>query len=702
MQNRRNCLIGLGLIFVVAAAASAADEKASIPLQRVVLFNSGVGFFEHNGSVEDDAKVEMRFNVRDINDLLKSMVVQDFDKGQVSAVNYGSKDPITKTLKTFGVDLTTNPTMGQLLNQMRGEKVAIEAPAKIAGMILGVETRKKKVGDNEFQEIEILNLVTDGGLRSVPLETVSSIKLANETLDAELNKALVLLASAHSTDKKAVSLNFVGKGKRRVRVGYIQETPVWKTTYRLVLGDKQPLLQGWAIVENTSEQDWSKVDLTLVSGRPISFTMDLYDPLYVPRPQVEMELYASLRPQTYGQDLGRREQEFAKLKEAQADAVAGLAMRKAAPAGEGKGEGRQNAMQERALAAAAPAAKRGRDRADEALERGDLRQGMRSVATAGDVGESFQYAIDTPVNLPRQQSAMLPIVSEEVKGDKVSIYNPNVHAKHPLRGLRFTNSTKLHLMQGPITVFDDDVYAGDAKIEDIPPQSQRLISFAMDLDTEVAPLSKSKPEEWLSVKIVKGTLHASKKYVRSTEYTVKNSGRKAKTVLIESALDANWKLIQPKEPAEKTRDLYRFAVEAKPGDPAKLTVEEERTETQYVALTNMDDNSVRFYMSMPVVGEKVKLALAEVIKRKLEAQQVAAKRQQAEQRIREIEQDQTRISRNMAQLDRQSDVYKSYVKKFSDQEGEIEKLRGQIAELQSQEQSLRKALDEYLLGLDLS
>ena len=96
-----------------------------------------------------------------------------------------------------------------------------------------------------------------------------------------------MLATAHSTDKKTVTLNFLGDGKRPVRVGYIQETPIWKTSYRLVLKDKeQPFLQGWAIVENTTEEDWDDVDLTLVSGRPISFIMDLYQPLYVQRPVV--------------------------------------------------------------------------------------------------------------------------------------------------------------------------------------------------------------------------------------------------------------------------------------------------------------------------------------------------------------------------------------------------------------------------------
>lgn len=702
---KRRCAIALLLsvaasIAMVAGAMAAAEQTkdVNLPLKRVVLFNSGVGFFEHSGKVDGNAKVEMKFKTDQINDLLKSMVVQDLDGGQISTVNYGSKDPITKTLKTFSVDLTANPTLAQLLQQVRGERVELEAPNKLAGVILGVETRKKQIGEQTFIDVDILNLLTDGGLRAVPMDTISTLKLTNDKLDAELRKALALLASAHATDKKAVELSFVGKGERRVQVGYIQEAPVWKTTYRLVLGDEKPLLQGWAIVENTSEEDWNNVNLSLVSGRPISFVMDLYQPLYVPRPEVQLDLFASLGPQTYGQDLAKKEQLFRSVVREEEETGA---------AGYGGGGRGGMATGRRALPSRAPAAAGAEPSTApvEMLEGLDVMvirgHGVQSVAQAAELGSLFQYKIDTPVSLPRQQSAMMPIVTADVKGEKVSIYNQKVHVKHPLSGLQFTNTTGLHLMQGPITVFDGGSYAGDAKIEDLPPGSQRLISYAMDLDTEVAPQSKGHPEELLSVKLIKGTMIANRKYVRGTEYTVKNSGKAEKKVLIEYPLDASWKLVKPEKPAEKTRDLYRFDVTAKPGEPATLLVEEERTDSQHIALNNLDDGSIKFYLSAKVVSDEVKDALKKIVKLKAELGQVAANKQQREQRIRDIGEDQNRIRQNMAQLDRNSDVYKNYVKKFSDQEAEIEKLRGQIAELIDQEAGMRKALDEYMMGLDL-
>ena len=117
-----------------------------------------------------------------------------------------------------------------------------------------------------------------------------------------------MLAAGHDTQKKTVSLDFAGRGRRRVRVAYITEAPVWKTSYRLVLSDTEnPFLQGWAIVENTTDEDWEAVQLSLVSGRPVSFAMDMYTPLYVERPVVVPELYASLRPQEYGQGVEAEE-----------------------------------------------------------------------------------------------------------------------------------------------------------------------------------------------------------------------------------------------------------------------------------------------------------------------------------------------------------------------------------------------------------
>src|SRR5215212_4652139 len=306
-------LFALAVVAVVLAQGAARGEKAEngsvagegkLPIKRVVVFSSGVGYFQHQGKIKGDASVDLKFRVSNINDLLKSMVLEDRGGGQISTVTYGSRDPITKTLQTFSIDLTKAPTLGQLLSQIRGEQIEMDAPNRVVGTIIGVEKRREVNAEKQLVEVEYLNLLTDEGLRRISLDSVGRIKLSNPQLDAELRQALKVLAAGHATDKKTVTMKFLGKGEREVRVGYIQEAPVWKTSYRLVLDEKEkPFLQGWAIVENTTDTDWKDVRLSLVSGRPISFVMDLYSPLYATRPTIVPELFASLRPQIYEQNL---------------------------------------------------------------------------------------------------------------------------------------------------------------------------------------------------------------------------------------------------------------------------------------------------------------------------------------------------------------------------------------------------------------
>lgn len=695
--------VGLSLAAFANTPASAADPRPAagadaLPLEKVVLFTSGVGFFQHAGQVTGDASVEMKFAADDVNDLLKSMVLEDLGGGTVSTVSYASRDPITKTLGTFAVNLTDNPSLGQILGRLRGEKIEVDAATPATGTIVGVEKRTVPAGENKTVEKEFITLLTADGLKTLALDTITRIKLVDPRLQAELEKALAVLALGHDNDKKGVKLEFRGQGQRKVRVGYVQESPLWKTSYRLVVddaaaGDKKQtaLLQGWAIVENTTDQDWKDVRMDLVSGRPISFRMDLYQPLYVPRPQVMPELYASLMPQLYGQSLADAQRQFEK-----------------AAAADGRGEAlarRGRMAKDGALAEGAPpaaAAPMSGIAAGKADRAGDFAiASIQSVAAGANLGELFRYSIEQPVTIERQRSAMLPIVGEKVEAEKVAIYDERVLAKHPLSGLRLVNSTKLNLMQGPVTVFEAGAYAGDARIEDMAPGSERLVSYAIDLDVEVNPRMEQAAEEIVSVKIAKGTLIATRKYARKKVFEIKNSGDKPVKLLVEHPRDGGWNLVAPKEPAETTRDRYRFAVVAEPGKPAKLDVAEERPDVQHVALTNLDDNLILFYSRAKVTSPAVKEALEQVIAKKRAIEQIVRVRQEKEREIQVVEQEQNRIRQNMAQLDRTNELYAKYVKKFAEQEDRVEALRQEITALIRQEQEARKALDEFVLKMEL-
>ena len=685
------------LAMTAMSAIPAMAAEAPLPLETVMLFSSGVGYFQHVGQVTGDATVEMLFAADDVNDLLKSMVVLDHGGGSAT-VTYASRDPVTKTLGTFAVNLTDNPSLGDLLGRLRGQRVELDAASPVAGTIVGVETRRVEVGKDQTVEKQFLTVLTTDGLRTLALDSVTRVKLAEPRLQDELEQALAVLALASDNEKKGVDIAFHGQGERQVSVGYVRESPIWKTSYRLVLGDAaatKARLQGWAIVENTTDSDWKDVRMALVSGRPISFVMDLYQPLYVPRPLVEPELYASLRPQVYGQSMADAEKQ-----------LAGAAVPSESRATVARSMGRRQLAK---AMAPAPASAAVADAMMEATDRGGQNfafgsgGAMPAVAAGSDLGELFRYEIAEPVTLERQRSAMLPIVGAEVEAERVAIYDERVLAKHPLSGLRLKNTTDLNLMQGPITVYDEEGgYSGDARIEDMAPGTERLVSYAVDLDVEVAARAEGQPEQIVNVRLVKGTLFASRKLARGRCFEVKNSGKNPTKVLLEHPLESGWKLVKPEQPDETTRDRYRFAVVAEPGKPVTLEVVEEMPVEESYALANLDDNAIVFYSRAKATSPAVREALAEVIRRKQEIEQIVRDRQTREQEIATIDQEQTRIRGNMQALDRTSDLFAQYVRKFAEQEKRIESLRGEIAGLTAKEQEARKGLDDYLLGLDIN
>ncbi|MCE9528583.1 MAG: hypothetical protein K8R36_21270 [Planctomycetales bacterium] len=642
------------------------------------------------------------------------MVVQDRDGGVVTAVNYGSPEPLTRTLRTFTIDLTDSPTLAQIFGQLRGQEVRLETPNPVVGTVVGVERRLVTVGPDRSAEVDVLNVRTTEGLRSVKMDTISRTQFVSAKIDKEFQQALDLLAIAHTNDQKRVKLDFKGEGKRQVSVGYIQESPVWKTSYRLVLSDeKPPFLQGWAIVENTSSQDWKDVKLTLVSGRPISFEMDLYQPLFMARPFVTPEQHASLSPRVYDQDLAGREQEFQ---------AAGKGSRRGGGFG-GMGGGMGGMGGGGGMfGAPTPAKKEQRpfvvsvipvqDKNKSGEGNMDLKQGVESAAVGGDVGELFRYVIKPPVTLARNDSAMLPIVNDSVKGEKVGIFNPAVHGKHPLAGLRLTNSTELHLLQGPVTLFDGGEYAGDARIEDIAPGSTRLISYALDLETEIA--IETKPEEHATIllQISKGGLHAKQKISRKTNYTIKNSSGHAKKVLLERPNDPTWKTVQP-APVEKTRSLSRFAVTAEPGKTAMLVIAEDREATETFQLTTLDLAQVDFYVRLPVAKPALQKALESVMVAKSKLAALGVSRTAIENQIATLGQEQDRLRKNLQAIPglkgsdvaseenkkTASDLLQRYLKKLSDIETELETRRKELEQLLERETKARHELEKLIEGL---
>lgn len=639
----------------------ALKQANPLPISQVVLFNSGVGYFHRTGQVEGDARVDLQFQAGDINDLIKSLVIED-TKGKVLPLRYDSQEPIEKTLRSFAINLSTNPSFGQILNQARGEKVELTLvanntglPGTLTGTIIGMESshRLPTPTSTATAEQEFLNLMCTEGLRTVPISQVQRLRFLNPIIENEFRRALEVVASGHDSLKKYVRLGFRGEGKRDVKVGYVAENPIWKTSYRIVMDkDGKTKLIGWANVENTSDEDWHDIKLTLVSGRPISFQMDLYPPLFIPRPTVEPELFASLRPPTYSGpltntiNLGQFGQQGGVgfggfqgfnfngnfMQQPAQQLQMNQAMGNGQPMMGGQGQlvnpqmlglNRYQNNDNLSLNNASIAnnkltfkdlQQRRQDNNKEqqqaqleAKQLGSILTGVdpeliESALTAEQLGNPARFVIEEKVSLPRQQSAMIPILEQAIDATRVSIYNQRVQAKHPLFGMKIKNNSKQSLMQGPIAVYDDEHYAGDARILDLQPGEERFISYAIDTGTEVLPYDKVVPAPEMTARMENGRLNVQYKLRTTRTYVIKNRSPESRKVVIEQPVrdgwkftearkviqlapgkkdeegmerDATWKAGDVEKPSERTRDLYRFTVDVKAGETIKYEVSEE-------------------------------------------------------------------------------------------------------------------------------
>ncbi|HKW00379.1 MAG TPA: hypothetical protein VJN96_11170 [Vicinamibacterales bacterium] len=672
--------------FAAAQTGPAAPATTDVPVTKVVLFSSGVGYFEHAGTVRGNSATELRFKTSQINDILKSLVLQDQDGGRVGAITYPSQDPLAKTLKSFQVDITQNPSLAQLLNQLRGARVTIQSQAeRLSGTILGVETRDKGGEKGEPVAVPVLNLLTGATIRAVELPSITNLTLDDPQLEEELTRALGALVLARDQDQKPVTITFTGTGERRVRIGYVVETPVWKTSYRLLLDDKAKLgkLQGWAIVENQTESDWNHVSLSLVSGRPISFTMDLYQPLYATRPNVVPEMYAGLRPQLY-EGATATDSERVEMK---AGAAGGALQRRIGYDKDGKPLPLRLDAVVVTSENAAPL---------------DAAASVEAAASAARLGALFQYTVPD-VTLARQKSAMLPIITDSAQVARVSIYNESALRSNPLNGVLLENTTGKHLLQGPVTVLDKGVYAGDARLDDVPPGQERLLSYGIDLDMLVDDTKNTQTTTLLTAKIDKGALIVSRKLVSSQEYAADNKTNKDKVLIIERPIRSGWKLVDTPKPFETTPDLYRFKGTAVANKVTVLTVNEELVTNETIMLASAGlDQLVLYSRTGSGAGDvppNVRDALGKAIQLKQSIADVEADIAAHTQRVGEITAEQNRIRENMKAVAQTTPYYNRLLAKLNEQESSIESLQQERDALVAKRDSLRKQLDDYLSGL---
>jgi hypothetical protein len=339
--------------------------------------------------------------------------------------------------------------------------------------------------------------------------------------------------------------------------------------------------------------------------------------------------------------------------------------------------------------------------ADRLRGRMDLGASVQSVATASSLGDYFQYVIDRPVDLARQKSALLPIVNKDVEGKRVSIYNPAVQPKHPLLGLRFKNTTGMPLTQGPITVFEGSVYAGDTRVLDLQPDEERLVSYAIDLGTEVAVKPGNSASSITSVKAVKGIIYTHTIQRDERVYDVSNRSTTDRTLLIEhpNRKGQGFTFVGENKPKEEAADVFRFEVPIASKKDVSYTVIEERPIQSSVQLTNNTDDQIRYFINLREAPQSLKAKLVEALKVKASWDKARQDIQAANQRVQTITVDQKRLRDNLRETPKESPLFQRYLKTLEDQEKEMDDLSAKLKTLQGDEAKTRAAYDFYLANL---
>jgi hypothetical protein len=541
---------------------------------------------------------------------------------------------------------------------------------------------------NQPERHQLVLLMDDGEIRNVDPSAAVGIRFVDPKVQQQFRDYLLLVAGARNLDKRSVTIESASDRARPVVARYVVPTPVWKSSYRLVFDDQaRPLLEGWAIVDNTTGEDWTGVTLSLVSGMPVSFISPLYEPRYVSRPVAELPGDRAQRPILHG---GVIEQE----------AASDQALVQAAPAPPAAPQ----AMAGFLGGARAKAAREMSPDMEARMERNvALPSTIGPTAAGGELGDLFEYRIDHPVTVRKEESAMLPFVQQRIDGRKLLIFSESHGSQHPLNAVELSNATSNTLDGGAITVFDAGAYAGEALFETIKSGDKRLISYAVDLGARITTAFDSSSKMMRDFTARRGliTFRQSLKEIRT--YTIHNVDQKEKTVIIERPARQGYDVVEPK-PSEKTADAYRYEVKVAPGATAKFPITEERVLTETLALTNLTYDQLLVYVENRDLNEAGRAKLRPITDLKRQIVDIDRELGRLEQQIQERSQDQDRLRRNISSLNSvsgQNQQVQQYAQQLATQEAELARMRDRQAELRRQRDELQVKLNELIETLEI-
>ena len=653
----------------------------SLPVKNIILYKHGVGYFERVGEVQDDAKINLCFRAGEMNDVLKSLTVLDLNGGIIASISYESIKSVQKQLEDISLRLPDQDALSGLLTQLKGAQVTIElAAGVIGGVVIGIESVQHREKDATFDTKQLVLLIDGKQITAYDLTDIKHVTLVNEELNKDLQHVLDVTLSANKRETKQLTLFTKGSGKRNVLASYVIESPVWKTSYRLLLEDNKAHIQGWAIVDNTTDEDWDNVNLTLIAGMPISFIHDLYTSRFKRRPVVEVKLDDVMAPPDL--ESGFLQDEAVEMLSQDWDAESAVLTAPSAALTRTRGGPFAAKAKRSALQKSAPV----------------------RVQTA-ELSDLFQYQISHPVTVKRGQSALVPILFAPFEGKRVAIYNPDARDKYPMSAVLFKNTTGLTLESGPVTVLEDSVYVGEAMLDTLQADETKLVPFSVELGCVVTLDRDSSKEDVHLCKIHHGVMYLYRYQIEKTIYRIDNKTGRNIDLFLDHRFKPDWKLVSEVQPAEQTEHFYRFRTTAAAKQATLFTVMEKGDLHESYSIQSVDTKRIGVWLQRRYIDETTHHFLEEIIALNKGIAEYNAAIEKLEKERNHIVADQKRLRENLQALgasQHEKSLRERYIGDMTVHEDTLAQIKTQIASLEAKRQEDEKRVAQLVENLSFS
>ncbi|HWU16584.1 MAG TPA: DUF4139 domain-containing protein [Devosia sp.] len=642
-------LAGITIAISAPVGLALAQDGDTYRIEAVTLSSGGLAEIRRSITLEEASALGFDVPLDQVDDILKSLLVYD-PAGGVAAITLDGPSLVEETFRGLPFTPQDLAALPRLLDTLQGVPVRVSSAGRtVEGRVLGVDTTAPAESDKE-EPAPLLSILTEQGqLATIRLRADAELDILDPAMRESLRQAVLVSGQGRVAGMRNIQIGLEGTGPREVRLDYVVPAPVWKTAYRLILdAEGQARLQAWAIIENASGDDWSDVQVTLSSGAPVTLAQRLYQRYWHQRPEVPVfaQTIAATDP-----DLYRETGVEGKLNIGAAEVAMYDAMRL----------GNVPAID------AAPAPR--------------PPSPPMAAAAATEGANAATYLLPMPVDLAAGQTMSIPFIDAELTAERISLFQPERGEVNPIATLRLDNTTGASLPPGLVTVYapQEEGYAGDAQLANVPDGETRMISFAADRKVEVTTQYGDSKTAYRAT-LADGVLRVTSVTRTDTTYAITGAQDAPRTVVIEHPRQSGWTLssdaLQSTTPTH-----YRLQAKLAAGGTAKVVASVERTELQTIALVDSDADTLLYW-----VGQLDDPATNTILTELAAARQDIARAQTAlaslEQDIGQASDSQARIRENLAAVPADSSLAGRYLEMLEAEENRIADLgtRRQTAE----------------------